>query len=357
MTTIFMCKNTVKKIVDCHLGRTEGLYKRALDHYIVPIVITEVIKAIHNIKPEAKLFCGVQRQIREGKAVLLHDVITDEEDAQVYRETIELGKRNDHSSQSIAVSYKNGLSLTYEQLTTLGPGRWLNDQIINAYISMICEERNSYEHGEVTMSMGTHFFAKIEQELRGNGASAGSKELPPLQFNSGILRWLKRRQHILFPGKTRIILVPINLSQTHWALAALNWENKTWVYYDSYIHGEATISRGKYILRQLAHTFSEARRILCNDHNISEVNHWHLCVAKPSHARLSTEIKDFLFAPQQQNMFDCGVFVCYFAWCLVNNVAPSFTQDDVTILRRVMVHELLLKKSLRRLPMCFFTNP
>ncbi|KEG07623.1 SUMO1/Ulp2 [Trypanosoma grayi] len=370
MTSV--CGEVVEREVMAYHQRVEGAAVRALDRWMLEVLLEEIASAKRDVSPEMPLSKGIHRHIEQNRAAVLTKLTADAEDEQLYGRAMRYGGNSSSSTRDggdhlndAAVTFKNGLLLTYQQLATLGPGQWLNDQVINAYLSMVCDEYNTRVGADATLSLGTHFFAKVLQELRG-----GTSKLPPLQASSGVLRWLKRRRHILLPGTTRIVLVPVNLSQTHWALAVLDWENRRWVYYDSYIHGEAATSRGRAVLRQLAHAFTEARRLLCggsggennsnkkDDDACEGDDDWGLVVAQPQLCgRDSSDADGFSVAPQQENFYDCGAFVCHAAWCAVHGVAMAFTQIDVTALRHVMVHELLCQKNLLRLPDSVFSTP
>jgi len=45
--------------------------------------------------------------------------------------------------------------------------------------------------------------------------------------------------------------------------------------------------------------------------------------------------------PLQTNSYDCGAFVCAYAHCLAASSVFSFTQEDISFIRRRMVSELL----------------
>ncbi|EKF29776.1 SUMO1/Ulp2, putative [Trypanosoma cruzi marinkellei] len=352
-----VCRGIVEGEIHKYIQLMEGVAERALDYWVIDIVLKDTADVMKRVFPTRALSRGIQRHIRERKAVVLTTVMEDEEDAAVYELVLRQSKRDSNQANEVAVSFQSGLSLTYRQIATLGSGQWLNDQVINAYLSMICDECNNTSGNDVVVSLGTHFFARVEQELKGNISKA--MELPSLQKDSGILRWLRRRRNILQPGATRVILIPINLSQTHWALVVFNWELHTWFYYDSYICGKAAMTRGMLVLQQLSHVFLESWRILCDSEggNVCHLVDCKLVVAEPLRGNVRSYDGGFVFAPQQSNLYDCGVFVCYMAWCAVHGVAPVFTQEDVTAHRRVMLHELLCQKSLLQFPVSAFLTP
>lgn len=357
--------------------------QRALESYVMRALVAKVEPSSKSLVATKALSHGIRRHIECGKAAYICELAEDEDDRAVFETTLTTGKWDSSRSQNsgeqerVAVSLKSGIAITYRQLSTLAPGVWLNDQIINAYLGLICDEYNVRAGCEAAVSMGTHFYAKVQQEMRiGNaGLNPSSGGFPTLEQNSGVLRWLKRRRHILQSGTTRIVLVPVNLWQSHWTLAVLDWERNRWTYYDSLLYGNAPAPQGSTVLGALHHTFEEARRILC-DSDDANSNHTvkaergyqprvngaadqrRLTVATPVGSGCGYDATNGWFdvAPQQQNSSDCGVFVCHVAWCVVNGVALTFTQEDVTALRRVMLHELLLQRLLRRLPLALYTK-
>ncbi|ESL07471.1 hypothetical protein TRSC58_04839 [Trypanosoma rangeli SC58] len=356
MSTV--CRGIIEEEVIHHIQRMEGAALRALDYWAVEVIVTELTEVKQRLLPAPALSSGIQRHIKGRKAAVLTALTEDAEDKEAYASVLRRSRGNSGQAQETAVSFKNGLTLSYQQLATLGPGQWLNDQVINAYLSMIVEERNQAAGKEVVVSLGTHFFARVQQELRGSSCCTASG-LPALHKDSGILRWLKRRRHILQPGVTRVVLIPINLSQTHWALAVLNWELRTWFYYDSYIKSTAAMTRGAEVLQQLAHVFLESQRILCEKEagNACPPADWRLVVAVPLRGDECCRDGGFAVAPQQTNMYDCGVFVCHMVWCAVQGIATMFAQDAVTAHRKVMLHELLCQQSLLQLPVTAFLTP
>ena len=50
--------------------------------------------------------------------------------------------------------------------------------------------------------------------------------------------------------------------------------------------------------------------------------------------------------PNQDNSWDCGVFVCKVAEFLSRNVTPRFSQQDVQLYRKLMFNEITEKRLL-----------
>lgn len=191
--------------------------------------------------------------------------------------------------------------MTYAQLATLRPGVWLNDQVINNYLQLLCESATMesatgvYSSGnavEVVATLGTHFYAKVESELATlvaksttttNSARREEGPLPQLPAGHALLRWLRRRTHLLLPyapsGPTGVtgspspttttttvhtVLVPVNLFGQHWALAVWHKDTDAWYFHDS-LHRSPNVrhEKGERVLQELSHVMQECRRHLC----------------------------------------------------------------------------------------------
>lgn len=100
------------------------------------------------------------------------------------------------------------IDISFADLQTLRDGRWLNDNIIDFYLNLVMK-RNSK-----VFIWTTHFYSTL--------ASRGY---------SGVARWAKRKKIDLFTMDK--VIVPVNISNTHWALAVIDNLQKTITYYDS----------------------------------------------------------------------------------------------------------------------------
>ncbi|NXY27038.1 SENP2 protease, partial [Atrichornis clamosus] len=103
------------------------------------------------------------------------------------------------------------LTITRDDIRTLLPLRWLNDRIMNFYISLI-EERSMQEGYPSVYAFNTFFYPKL------NATS-----------QKAVKRWTKDVD--IF--KHDIILVPIHL-RNHWTLLAVDLRKKTIKYFDSF---------------------------------------------------------------------------------------------------------------------------
>ncbi|XP_071668465.1 sentrin-specific protease 2 isoform X2 [Patagioenas fasciata] len=190
------------------------------------------------------------------------------------------------------------LRVTREDIHTLQNLRWLNDEIINFYMSLLVE-RNKKEGYPSVHAFSTFFYPKLISE--------GYK---------AVRRWTRGVD--LF--KQDIVLVPIHL-RVHWALAVIDVRKKTIKYFDS------MAQKGSKICDTLFRYLQEESREKRNQElSISE---WTLHNMEPH------EI------PQQTNGSDCGVFTCKFADYISRDKPITFTQNNMPYFRKKMVWEII----------------
>lgn len=251
---------------------------------------------------------GVLYHIEESIPAPISFLTLDARDIAWIKQQREYANSNMATTQPAALRM-GGLCLSYAQLSTLlTPGEWLSDQVINAYLDLLSRKSAASSRNARTMkkleeserceaedekqrevvSLGTHFYAKVigelEKESRTGSSSSSSFSsdgvsfpFPPLSPSSGVLRWFRRRQHILLPyrpssfplsvdtpddpnqgeetpkpedhhrhpyqySSTRLVLIPVNLSNVHWILVAWDKEAEQFVLYDSLCPSSSTTS-------------------------------------------------------------------------------------------------------------------
>ncbi|CAG9576532.1 putative cysteine peptidase, Clan CA,family C48 [Leishmania major strain Friedlin] len=215
---------------------------------------------------------GVMRHIRSGVPVSLEHLRLDDADRQVLESVYARG-----ASNAIAVKFDTGgYEISYRQLASLGPRSWLNDQVINNYLQLLCVEAEGAATASLPAarcrhriaSLGTHFYTKVESELSQSvdGFRSPPPRLPQLDSSSAVFRWLRHRKHLLEPyspsdpRSVRAVLVPVNIGTQHWALAVLDCADDRWVMYDSMSRSDRARQRGAVILAHLSHVWRECKR-------------------------------------------------------------------------------------------------
>lgn len=111
------------------------------------------------------------------------------------------------------------IPISTPDLLRMRPDTWLNDEVINFYLSMIVDRSLKAHPNEPQkiLAHSTFFFPKLE----GGGHKA-------------VARWAKRLgvsgEDLL---KLDYMFVPVHVARTHWCLAVANFKLKRFEYYDS----------------------------------------------------------------------------------------------------------------------------
>ena len=254
------------------------------------------------------------------------------------------------------IASMTGAQVEAHDLAKLRPGQWLNDEVINFYGNLIMQRANDAEAvrqrareqhaalpSDACAYWSVHFFSSFFwQKLQSSGFT-------------GVQRWSRRVD--LFTKD--LILLPINLGQSHWVCAAINLRLRRFEYYDSMgIPRPAVFGTLRAYLRE------ELRAKKQLELDLSD---WEDYFAGDA-------------SPQQANGYDCGVFAiqtleqlsrrdplepmppplsapefCHAAdpaelrrerLLHADDYAWNFAQQHMPYLRRRMVHEIASKRLL-----------
>ncbi|KAL3968742.1 ryanodine receptor 1 [Sarotherodon galilaeus] len=202
------------------------------------------------------------------------------------------------------------LRITQRDLATLQEGSWLNDEVMNFYLSLIME-RSSVEAGRLKVySFSTFFFPKLRG---GGGGQAGG--------HAAVKRWTKAVDLFTFD----LILVPLHLG-VHWALAVIDFRSKTVKSYDSMGRRHDDISSLLLLYLKEEHKAKKGRELDCTKWTVGSLK--------------ASEI------PQQKNGSDCGVFACKYADYIARGQPLTFKQCHMPLFRKLMIWEILHQKLL-----------
>ncbi|CAN6675037.1 hypothetical protein TRVA0_080S00320 [Trichomonascus vanleenenianus] len=207
-----------------------------------------------------------------------------------------------YSTEAAVTAYR--ISVTFSDLSTLKPGQWLNDNIIDYYLAMVTERSQGK-----SFAFSTHFYTTLQ--TRGYDAVA---------------KWAKRKK--IDVTQLDYLFVPINRNNTHWCLAVVNNVEKKIQFFDSMGgYGMPALE----LLRE--YMIAEASRLHADRHGEFEqlyTTQYQLC--------------DKLACPQQHNGSDCGVFTTKMVEVMSRNVDFAFSQKDMPTLRQRMVYEIVQKE-------------
>ncbi|NWW90843.1 SENP2 protease, partial [Rhynochetos jubatus] len=201
-----------------------------------------------------------------------------------------------HPDEVMSSAFK--LKVTRADIHTLKICRWLNDEVINFYMSLLVE-RSRKDGYPAVHAFSTFFYPKL--------ISGGYKD---------VRRWTRGVD--IF--KMDLIFVPIHLD-AHWTLLVIDVRKKTIRYFDSM--GQEGDNICQTVLQYLQEESQEKRKLELI------ASEWTL------HSMQAHEI------PQQMNGSDCGVFVCKYADYVSQEKPMTFTQSHMPYFRKKMVWEII----------------
>ena len=199
--------------------------------------------------------------------------------------------------------------ITRRDLLTLKGTSWLNDEVINFYMHMLQHRDIKLSEQNNTMLRSwfasTFFFVKLLND--GNDR---------YEYNN-VRKWT-RKIDIFSADK---VLIPINLTNTHWTMLVFYMLLKEIHYYDSMSkNGDKYINYG---LRWLADEIMDKKEIAI------DINEW-------------TRFQQEVHVPQQHNDYDCGMFVLMCARAIAyNQPFSSYHQRDMPRYRSMIGRHIL----------------
>ncbi|KAF9978444.1 SUMO1 sentrin specific peptidase 1 [Actinomortierella ambigua] len=193
------------------------------------------------------------------------------------------------------------VTITKNDIRTLRPGEWLNDEVINFYGQLIMARSNASSALPKVHVFSTFFYKTLSE----NGYDK-------------VRRWTKKTN--IFAKD--YLLIPIHCSGNHWTSAVIDMNKKKISYYDSLLGNNP-----KCFLTLRNYLESESRDKLKKPFDFQG---WENECPKN--------------IPRQQNGFDCGVFTCFFIESKSRGANSfDFSQADMPYLRQKMVLDILNK--------------
>jgi hypothetical protein len=246
----------------------------------------------NNLLIEARL-----KRSNEVEKRMARKFLTEEQETkvkQIYKE------RDDGK---IYVTIKN-IDIKYDDLLKISPGQWLNDELINCYMILINEECAKNPQYPRVHCFNTFFYVM----LLNNGKGYNYQR---------VAKWTKSFDIFALD----FIIAPIHVGGNHWCLAVINVKDKQFEYYDSMGgDGASCIMNLKFYIAD-EHKNKKGTEIDLSD--------WKTFT--PRHS-----------IPQQNNVHDCGVFMCQFAESICSGNSIEFVnQADMPYYRKRMMLEIL----------------
>jgi len=203
------------------------------------------------------------------------------------------------------------IEITTKLISCLIPGTWLNDEVINFYLSLLSERCNRFLKAPQILEerkVKCHFFNSFfyTKMTQGRGYN----------YNN-VKKWSSRAKvDILSMDK---VIIPIHVGNNHWCLCCINFKEKRFEYYDSLGGGnkQCLVNMRKYVQDE-AKTYKKIANY--------SLDGW----------------KDYCPSniPRQTNGCDCGVFTLKYADYISENCPFNFTQRHMKLFRDRMILEI-----------------
>jgi sentrin-specific protease 1 len=197
-------------------------------------------------------------------------------------------------------------------------GEWLNDELVNAYLGLVARAANALAEPSAP---ATHGQPREQQQQQRQRVHAMSTYLLPKLLARGeyeyeaVSRWTKR----VDLRACELVLFPINVDQNHWVLGVAHMRERRLEIWDS-LHG-----RHNACLKAIRRYLSD--ELLRKHGERVEPRAW--------------QVSHHEGGPRQRNGYDCGMFVCATARCLMLGVPVDLMQEQVAQVRQRVVFELM----------------
>ncbi|XP_019433453.1 PREDICTED: ubiquitin-like-specific protease ESD4 isoform X1 [Lupinus angustifolius] len=211
----------------------------------------------------------------------------------------------------ILVTHENSnIEISTEKLQCLRPGVWLNDEVINLYLELLKER----EKREPKKFLKCHFFNTFFYKKLRSGRSG-------YDFKS-VRRWTSQKKLGYGLVECDKIFVPIH-KEIHWCLAVINKKDEKFQYLDS-LKG-----MDNHVLKVLARYYAD--EVKDKTGKDIDVSSWE---------------KEFVEdLPEQENGFDCGVFMIKYADFYSRGLRLCFKQENMPYFRLRTAKEILRLKA------------
>lgn len=191
------------------------------------------------------------------------------------------------------------MKVTRGDICRLRTPEWLNDEVINFYMNVVMDRNSKDPSLPKVFVFNTFFF--------------------PMLLDKGyerVKKWTRKVDIFCL----NYVIIPVHLG-VHWCLSVINFVDKRFEYYDS------MGSPNKTALKAM-------RNYLIQEYKDKKKQQFDL-----------TGWSDYMprDIPQQQNGYDCGVFMCRYADCISQNKPFNFKQKDMITIRKRMILDILSK--------------
>ncbi|KFK39004.1 hypothetical protein AALP_AA3G188100 [Arabis alpina] len=257
---------------------------------------------VYNEKRMANLRQSRPKPVEKTKQVPHEPFIplTEEDKAEVYR-ALSRGNRR----KVLATHESSNIDISGEVLQCLQPSAWLNDEVINVYLELLKER----ETREPEKYLKCHFFNTFFYKKLVSDSGYNYK---------AVRRWTTQRKLGYALIDCDMIFIPVHRG-VHWTLAVINNRDQKFLYLDSLNGVDPVIlnALAKYLVDEVKEKSGK---------NI-DVSSWDM------------EFLEDL--PQQQNGYDCGMFMLKYIDFFSRGLGLCFSQEHMPYFRLRTAKEIL----------------
>jgi sentrin-specific protease 1 len=176
-----------------------------------------------------------------------------------------------------------------ESMRRLCPEGWLNDNVIDFFLSLLCRQQRG-EQGAIVLAEYNHAFStQFWAKLNGHG---GSGKATKYDYNA-VKKWSTNRT---VPGRNIFLFnklaIPINIVDYHWSCVVVSFKTCSIHFYDS-THKDANPKVVETTFQYLKDEYMEL-----HDTPLPSPESWTFYDTPPPEL------------PTQKNSYDCGVYSC-----------------------------------------------
>ncbi len=210
---------------------------------------------------------------------------------------------------------RNGTEIVKKiSMTTLQSGKKINDEIINFFFSMLQNQSdNSIGRNQNNLFLSTYFIPTLRDNQK-NG------------YNFGKVKKWRIRQHVGDLFELGNVIIPCHINDDHWTCAIICIHQKNIYYLDSLGTG-STNGIPLLLIQYLKDEWNTRYRK-------APFNKLDWCVVRPTEEEF----------PTQTNTYDCGVYVCMYAYYVSHHKRIDFHSSEIDIIRQRMAYSIMKKK-------------
>ncbi|KAI9622904.1 hypothetical protein H4Q26_014843 [Puccinia striiformis f. sp. tritici PST-130] len=248
------------------------------------------LPAYEALQARQKLLDEHHSQVKKPKVRKWRKILEPEKQALVQSKSLQ---------QNGKISDLPGAYCESHDIRKLKPRQWINDEIVTFYTVMINNRSLEFEKNPKKFINDNHHQQKF---LKAHCFNSFFMAKYDKTGYDGVKRWSKKTDLL----SKDIIIFPTNIGNAHWTCAAINLRSKRFEYFDSMGNPNQSVLAN--LRDYIVHEALLKKKITL------DISEWPDCFYQD--------------IPQQNNSFDCGIFVCQFMDCISRDWTSSSSSNN-----------------------------